>query len=57
MSRDPTLDPSWYEITRFRPAKQDFETLLTLLKHHHWEVRWNAAREFFFEGTHTHWMP
>ena len=38
------LDPQWYTISRFVPEEVDIETLLTLLKHKAWEVRWNAAR-------------
>lgn len=38
------FDPRWHTISRNAPDKVDIETLLTLLKHKDWEVRWNAAR-------------
>lgn len=38
------LDPQWHTISRFLPEEVDIDTLLELLKHKDWEVRWNAAR-------------
>jgi hypothetical protein len=38
------LDPQWHKISRFLPEKADIDTLLQLLKHKDWAVRWNAAR-------------
>jgi hypothetical protein len=37
------LDPSWRTISRFQPNEVDTETLLRLLKHDDWQVRFNAA--------------
>lgn len=49
MSDDNELDQRWYVISRLRPEQVDLETLLALLKHPRWEVRWNAAREIQFQ--------
>jgi hypothetical protein len=48
MNDDKPLDPSWFTISRFRPSEEDVGTLLGLLKHSEWTVRWNAARELSF---------
>lgn len=42
------LDPRWHTISRFQPDEVDIETLLKLLKHPDWQVRFNAAREIRF---------
>lgn len=42
------LDPQWYTISRFQPDEVDIETLLRLLKHDDWQVRFNAARALRF---------
>lgn len=42
------LDPRWRTISRFQPDEVDIETLLKLLKHDEWQVRFNAAREIRF---------
>lgn len=38
------FDPRWHTISRNAPDKVDIETLLTLLNHKDWQVRFNAAR-------------
>lgn len=43
------LDPRWHSISRFQPQAVDFDTLLTLLEHADWQVRFNAARVLRFE--------
>jgi hypothetical protein len=45
MSDEAELDSSWYKISRLQPPEVDVETLLPLLKHKRWEVRFNAVRE------------
>jgi hypothetical protein len=45
MSDEAELDSSWYNISRLQPPEVDVETLLALLKHKRWEVRFNAVRE------------
>ncbi|MEZ4666594.1 MAG: HEAT repeat domain-containing protein [Anaerolineae bacterium] len=42
------LDPSWRTISRFQPNEVDTETLLRLLNHDDWQVRFNAARMLRF---------
>lgn len=42
------LDPRWHTISRFQPDAVDLKTLLGLLKHDDWQVRFNAARELRF---------
>ncbi|HRE47544.1 MAG TPA: HEAT repeat domain-containing protein [Aggregatilineales bacterium] len=42
------LDPQWRTISRFQPDEVDTETLLRLLKHDDWQVRFNAARVLRF---------
>jgi hypothetical protein len=39
------LDPRWHTISRLQPEAADLKTLLGLLKHDDWQVRFNAARE------------
>jgi|SRR5690606_18525182 hypothetical protein len=43
------LDPRWYAISRFLPDAVDIETLLKLLQHPDWQVRFNAARVLRYE--------
>jgi hypothetical protein len=43
------LDPQWHTISRFQPDKVDIETLLSLLEHEDWQVRFNAARALRFD--------
>jgi hypothetical protein len=38
------LDPQWHTISRFQPDEVNIETLLRLLNHDDWQVRFNAAR-------------
>src|SRR5262245_20496713 len=51
---DDPIDPTWFAISRFRPDERgprySLASLLGLLKHARWEVRWNAARELFFRA-------
>lgn len=42
------LDPQWHVISRFQPDEADIETLLRLLNHDDWQVRFNAARALRF---------
>ena len=49
-NHEEQLDPTWFRISRFRPSEEAIEILLKLLNHPRWEVRWNAARELYFEG-------
>lgn len=50
MNDNQELHDNWFRISRFRPTEEDFETLLRLLKHPRWEVRWNATRELYLRA-------
>lgn len=43
------LDPRWRIISRFQPNAVDIKTLLKLLNHAEWQVRFNAARALRFD--------
>jgi hypothetical protein len=47
MNDDTELDPRWFTFARERPSEQDAATLIALLTHAEWRVRWNAARELY----------
>lgn len=42
------LDPQWHMISRFQTDEVDIETVLRLLNHDDWQVRFNAARVLRF---------
>lgn len=43
------LDPRWHTISRFQPNEVELDTLLKLLNHVEWQVRFNAARALRFD--------